>query len=406
MSVLYTGLKDRLYVGKDTTVKKTTIEKKTEEIKNLTAQMNSHVDKLNDLLSPENPHFSYIFPNYSISSIPDASLTESFVFNSNKVSELDSMPFTHQVEVFSSVTQDLKQTYSDKVKNLPEPLNSTELYPSNQAVIDRTLELAHNLPESVADTSEASPDKLINRAAFESYSNKLGAWKDEFAGFESDFSRKITDLIGEVKEITSKEGQEIFQQTSVVKTLENKLSEEVTKIKSDGLPENKEVTIQKSLDLNRSIEIEKAKLAQIPIPEPVKIAEKIEENKGIAMKYCTVLHDCVTKVEGLVTESFLGGKVPDLDWAKEKMPSLPEVQNKVASILDKIFNKSGSPSNFNITKAETAVTAVSTPPLLATPSVETPSVETPAPETSAINISSNTYSRSTLETNLDNSTGY
>lgn len=394
MSILYTGLKNRLYVGNNTTIKKTIVEEKTEEIKDLTIQINNHVDKLNDLLAPSNPHFSYIFPNYTISSISDVNLTENFNFNPDKLFEVDSMPFTHQVEVFSTLTQDLKQTYATKVQNLPEPLNSTELFPSNQTIIDRTLELAHNLPENVADTSEVSSDKLINRSIFESFSGKLASWKDEFAGFQSDFSRKTSDLVNEIKQIPSKEGQEIFNQTSIVKSLENKLTEEVTKIRSDADSEDKESLIEKSLTLNKSIEIEKAKLAQIPVPEPVEISQKIEENKNLALKYCNVVHDCVTKIESLITESYLGGKVPIVDWAKEKSPTLPEIENKVNSILDKIFNASKQNTNGS-TENQTSDT-----------NSESMSVESTLFNATAAGSNSNTYYRSPLSVNTNDSMGY
>ena len=60
MNIVYYGFRDSISLG-PSPIKKPVIQE-IEELKEITEGINNHIDELANLLSPDNAHFSFIFP--------------------------------------------------------------------------------------------------------------------------------------------------------------------------------------------------------------------------------------------------------------------------------------------------------------------------------------------------------
>lgn len=333
MNIVYYGFRDSISLG-PSPIKKPVIQE-IEELKEITEGINNHIDELADLLSPDNAHFSFIFPNYTRPVLPDVSLTENFSLNINNVYEVEPMPFIEQVEVFSSLSQDLQQTFLDKTKDFPEPLDGPELWATNQKVIDRTLELAHNPPKNVADTSQANIKKPITRSAFKSFINKLNSWKSDLASFQSSYARKFSEITDKLNNLQSDLNKKLQTQTSVVEDLKRKYNEKVDEA-NRALPADRDVLLEQARQLNAIVEAQKAVLNEIPTPAGIELADKLKLIYQAQTKFLNLNFDSASKISAAVEEAFLSGKPVIPSWVKKVSTAVQSAENKLTSIFSKI----------------------------------------------------------------------
>jgi hypothetical protein len=82
-NIIYYGFRDSISLG-PSPIKKPVIQE-IEDLKEISAGLNNHIDELANLLSPNNPHFAFIFPDYTRPILSDVNLTENFSLNIDNV---------------------------------------------------------------------------------------------------------------------------------------------------------------------------------------------------------------------------------------------------------------------------------------------------------------------------------
>lgn len=344
-NIVYYGFKDSISIG-PSPIKKPVI-KEVEELKDIASAINNHIEELNTLLSPENKHFSFIFPNYTRPILADVSLTENFPFDPFKVSEIEPMLFIEQIEIFSSLSQNLQKTFLDKTKDLPEPFDSPGLWPTNQKVIDRTLELAHNIPKKVADTTESNKKKSITRSAFASFTNKLDTWKKGMSAFQSSYNRKFSEVLDKFDNLDTGLSRKVNEQNSLL----NKLQGEYNGlIKLADLEETDSVAKQNILEqarqINNIIQTQKAVLNEIPTPAGVEVKNILENVRESQTKFLNLHNDASLRIRNFVEESFLSDKNASPVWVKKPSPVKETAKTKATEIINILSKeKSSLPTN-------------------------------------------------------------
>ena len=352
-NIIYYGFRDSISLG-PSPIKKPVIQE-IEDLKEISAGLNNHIDELANLLSPNNPHFAFIFPDYTRPILSDVNLTENFSLNIDNVYEVEPMLFIEQVEVFSSLSQNLQQTFLDKTKDFPEPLDGPELWATNQKVIDRTLELAHNPPKNVANTSQTNVKKPVTRSAFKSFMNKLDSWRSGLASFQSSYARKFSDITNKLINLQSDLNKKLQAQTSVIEDLKSKYNEKIKEVNS-ALPDDRDALLEQARQLNSTIETQKAVLNEIPTPAGIELADKLKPIYETQTKFLNLNFDSALRITTLVQESYLGGKPVTPNWAKKISASAQAAENKLTSILSKVDIKKVTLNNdSNVSNNDSAV---------------------------------------------------
>lgn len=314
-NVVYYGLKDNIILTPSE------INQTVNELAKITEGLNDHIDRLADLVSPLNPQFNFLFPNYSRPNLPSIDLTQNFDLNTDNIHEVNGLLFIEQIEAFSSYGIKLEETFAQKTLDLPQPLNSPKLWSLNQKVIDSTLSLSQNLPQQVADTSQNNRNKSINRGAFKNFISKMEAWSSKLDKFKGSYTRKFSELNDKLSGAVGNFSVKIEEQNSKISGLDKKINNLMKRVKNQnqGDDGDDDVKIQIA-ELQKNKNIEKVKLLEMSKPAAKQIQDSLKPLYETQMKFIDINAKSASKIEHFVNESYLNGKPVIPDWSKSKLP--------------------------------------------------------------------------------------
>ena len=312
-NVVYYGLKDNIVLAPSE------INETVNELAKITDGLNNHIDRLADLISPLNPQFNFLFPNYSRPNLPSIDLTQNFNLNTDDIYEVNGLLFIEQIETFSSYGTKLEETFAQKTSDLPQPLDSPKLWSLNQKVVDSTLSLSQNLPQQVADTSQSNKNKSITRGAFKNFISKMDAWSSKLGKYKDSYTRKFSELNDKLSGAVGNFSQKIEEQNSKISGFDKKINDLTKQIKNKIETDASAIQVQIA-ELQKNSNIEKVKLLELPRPAAQKIRDIIQPLYETQMKFMDVNATAATKIESFVNESYLNGKPVIPDWSKSKLP--------------------------------------------------------------------------------------
>ena len=321
MNIKYYGFRDSISIS-SSPIKKPVI-KEVEDLKDLSLRFSEHIDDLENLLSPFNLQFSFIFPNYIRNVIPQITLTESFSLNINtdngpsNIREVRCMPFIKKVEIFSTLSQNFSSSLLDHTKDLPKPLDGSELWVTNQKVVDRMLELSHNLPTSIADISQGNPNRAITRGAFKDYMKKLDNWNNDLQSFKGSYARsfsKLLDVSDNLKDSSSdSKGTSAF--LNQLKEKYESISRQISSTPSNTAQSS--ALIEQAGELNKKINSEQANLK-----EPISIDSKkvLEEAYDVQLEFINLHSEVINTWSNYTSETYLAGEPLSKPFWSKKLP--------------------------------------------------------------------------------------